>query len=296
MHQGKRYLLILKKYKRTILLQLFHTTSENCSRIVTENYSTSFSSAIGLLHKDLRAPIFNIYGFVRFADEIVDTFHGHDKVFLMEQFKQQTWDAIERGISLNPILNSFQRTMSEYDIDLHLVNAFFRSMELDLSKKRYDKQEYNDYVYGSAEVVGLMCLHIFCEGDKQRYAELEVAARSLGAAFQKVNFLRDIKADYNDLSRVYFPGCDFSNFTAREKTEIEEDINNDFQNAYRGILRLPLKARFGVYVAYKYYLSLFEKIRKMNPSRVLESRIRIPNYRKAMIIFGAGIKNQLRLI
>lgn len=278
------------------MLQIFHTTSENCSRIVTENYSTSFSSAIGLLHKDLRAPIFNIYGFVRFADEIVDTFHGHDKALLMKEFKQQTWDAIERGISLNPILNSFQRTVNEYDIDYDLISAFFYSMELDLSKGKYDKEGYNEYVYGSAEVVGLMCLCIFCEGDKQRYAELESSARSLGAAFQKVNFLRDIRFDFHDLSRVYFPGCDFNNFTARQKEEIEEDINNDFQDAYQGILKLPLKAKFGVYVAFKYYRSLFDKIRRMKPYRIFESRIRIPNYHKAMIIFRAGIKNQLRLI
>ena len=278
------------------MIKLFHTTSQHCSRVVTENYSTSFSSAIRLLHKDLRTPIFNIYGFVRFADEIVDTFHEYDKMLLLEQFKKETYDAIQRGISLNPILNSFQRTVNEFNIDLKLVDAFFYSMEMDLNKKVYDSQGYKEYIYGSAEVVGLICLYVFCEGKKELYDNLEESARSLGAAFQKVNFLRDIKADFTGLARVYFPGCDFNNFTELEKKGIEEDIHTDFRNAYQGIIKLPLKARFGVYVAYKYYLSLFKKIKRMEPARVLEERIRIPNYYKAMIIFRAGVKNQLRLI
>ncbi|MEP6648036.1 MAG: phytoene/squalene synthase family protein [Saprospiraceae bacterium] len=278
------------------MIKLFHTTSQHCSRIVTENYSTSFSSAIRLLHRDLRAPIFNIYGFVRFADEIVDTFHDYDKYFLLEQFRKETYDAIERGISLNPVLNSFQLTVNEYNIDRKLIDAFFHSMELDLSQTKYNKEGYAEYVYGSAEVVGLMCLYVFCEGKKELHEKLELSARALGAAFQKVNFLRDIKADYNGLSRIYFPGCDFNDFKECDKRIIEEDIHTDFRNAYYGILKLPLKARFGVYVAYKYYLSLFKKIKSMEPARVLEERIRIPNYRKAMIIFRAGVKNQLRLI
>jgi phytoene synthase len=278
------------------MVKLFHTTSENCSRIVTENYSTSFSSAIHMLHKDLRKPVFNIYGFVRFADEIVDTFHDHDKDLLLQEFKKETYEAIERGISMNPILNSFQLTVNEFNIDHKLIDAFFHSMEMDLNKTTYDCEGYKEYIYGSAEVVGLMCLYVFCEGKKEMYDELESSARSLGAAFQKVNFLRDIKADFNGLSRVYFPGCDFNNFTEQDKRQIEEDIQNDFKEAYDGIIRLPLKARFGVYVAYKYYLSLFRKIKGMKPARVLEERIRIPNYRKAMIIFRAGVKNQLRMI
>ncbi len=278
------------------MVELFHTTSENCSRIVTENYSTSFSSAIGMLHKDLRKPIFNIYGFVRFADEIVDTFQEFDKAELLEQFKKETYEAIQRGISLNPILNSFQRTVNEYSIDHNLINAFFHSMEMDLDKKTYDCQDYKEYIYGSAEVVGLMCLYVFCEGKKDLYDKLKDSASSLGAAFQKVNFLRDIKADYNGLSRVYFPNCDFNNFTEQQKMEIEDDILNDFRMAYDGVRKLPLKARFGVYVAYKYYLSLFKKIRKVNPARVMDERISIPNYRKALIILRAGVKNQLRLI
>ncbi len=261
-----------------------------------KKYSTSFSSAIRLLHKDIRRPIYNIYGFVRFADEIVDTFHDHDKKYLMQQFKKETYDAIERGMSLNPILNSFQRTVNQYEIDPELIHAFFNSMELDLSKKTYDKNEYEQYIYGSAEVVGLMCLTVFCEGNKELYEQLKEPARALGAAFQKVNFLRDIKADYNGLSRMYFPGCDFMNFTCRDKKEIEKDIANDFKQAYQGILQLPVKARFGVYVAYKYYSSLFKKIKRMHPEQILEERIRIPDYYKAMIVLRAGVKNQLRLI
>ncbi|MES1216595.1 MAG: phytoene/squalene synthase family protein [Bacteroidota bacterium] len=278
------------------MMHLFNTVSEECSQVVTKRYSTSFSSAIRLLHSDLRTPIFNIYGFVRFADEIVDTFHDYNKAQLLEQFKYETFEAIRLGISLNPILNSFQRTVNEYNIDHSLINAFFHSMELDLTKKSYDHNGYSEYIYGSAEVVGLMCLCIFCNGEKAMYKKLELHARSLGAAFQKVNFLRDIKSDYNGLSRIYFPGCDFNNFTCFQKKQIETDIQNDFRQAYKGVLLLPLKARFGVYVAYKYYMSLFKKIMKMEPSRVLESRIRIPAYRKAMIIVRAGVKNQLRLI
>lgn len=278
------------------MIQLFHTVSEDCSKIVTKRYSSSFSSAIRLLHKDLRTPIYNIYGFVRFADEIVDTFHDHKKEILMQEFKKETFDAIERGLSLNPILNSFQRTVNQYDIDHELIYAFFHSMELDLSKTTYDKKEYQEYIYGSAETVGLMCLAIFCEGDKQLFEKLKVSAGALGAAFQKVNFLRDIKADYAGLSRMYFPNCDFMNFTCQHKREIEEDIANDFRQAYHGILQLPVKARFGVYVAYRYYSSLFKKIKRMHPERILKERISIPDLYKAMIVLSAGVKNQLKMI
>lgn len=278
------------------MMSLFHKVSQLCSRITTEEYSTSFASAIRLLHRDLRTPVYNIYGFVRFADEIVDTFHEYDKASLLAQFKKETYEAIERGISLNPILHSFQSTVNQYNIELSLVEAFFHSMEMDLNKQQYDSGKYNEYIYGSAEVVGLMCLYVFCEGDKDLYGKLKPPAQSLGAAFQKVNFLRDIKADYNSLNRTYFPGVDFTNFTGRCKKQIEEDIAADFRNAYDGILQLPWKARFGVYVAYKYYYSLFRKICKTQPSQILETRIRIPNYRKAMIIVRAGVKNQLNLI
>jgi 15-cis-phytoene synthase len=278
------------------MIGLFYQVCEECSRITTERYSTSFSSAIRLLHRDLRQPIFNIYGFVRFADEIVDTFHQHDKAALLKQFKNETYDALERGISLNPILNSFQKTVNQYNIDRKLIDAFLYSMEMDLTKTTYTQEGYEEYIYGSAEVVGLMCLYVFCEGNKDLYAKLKDSAKSLGSAFQKVNFLRDVKADFAGLSRVYFPGCDFNNFTEQQKTEIEEDIQKDFLDAYRGILELPVKSRFGVYVAYKYYLSLFKRIKKMKPASVLEARVRIPNYSKVMIVLRAGVKNQLRLI
>lgn len=277
-------------------MPLFHKVSQLCSRITTEEYSTSFSSAIRLLHADLRIPIYNIYGLVRFADEIVDTFHEHDKAALLQRFKDETYQAIREGISLNPILHSFQLTVNKYNISLDLVEAFFRSMEMDLKRQDYDEQRYNEYIYGSAEVVGLMCLFVFCEGDRQQYEQLKPHAQSLGAAFQKVNFLRDVKADFNSLNRTYFPNVDFGNFTESCKARIEEDIAADFQHAYEGIMQLPWKARFGVYVAYKYYLSLFRKIRKTQPAQILETRIRIPNYHKALILVRAGVKNHLNLI
>lgn len=278
------------------MIEIFHRVSEQCSKTVAASYSTSFSMAIKLLHKDLRSPIRNIYGFVRLADEIVDTFHEHDKATLLAQFNNETWQAIDRHISLNPILHSFQLTVNEYAIDKSLIEAFFKSMEWDLSKKTYDKTSYQHYIYGSAEVVGLMCLKVFCNKDAEKYKKLTAPAKALGAAFQKVNFLRDAKADYKNLSRVYFPGCNLENFSASNKQEIEADIENDFKNAYQGILHLPVQARLGVYVAYKYYYSLFRKIRKVKPAAVLEQRIRLSNANKLLIVLQAGIKNRLRLI
>lgn len=278
------------------MMHLFHNTSQLCSKITTELYSTSFSSAIKLLHKDLRTPIYNIYGFVRFADEIVDTFHGYDKQQLLEEFKKDTYSAIERKISLNPVLHSFQMTVNEFNIDLQLVEAFFKSMEWDLSKARYDEAGYAEYIYGSAEVVGLMCLYVFCEGDEAQFERLKPSAQSLGAAFQKVNFLRDVKADYQELNRTYFPNADFRNFTPDMKQQIEDDIAADFAKAYAGILHLPVKARFGVYVAYKYYQSLFKKIKKAQPNKILEQRIRIPDFYKAFILAKASLRTQLNLL
>lgn len=277
-------------------MQHFHEVSMNCSRNTTEKYSTSFSSAIKLLHKDLRQPIFNIYGFVRFADEIVDTFHEHDKAILLEEFKKDTYLAIERKISLNPILHSFQLTVNQYNISHDLIDAFLYSMELDLSERKYDRNGYEQYIYGSAEVVGLMCLYVFCDGDKKLYEQLKPGARSLGAAFQKVNFLRDLKADFEGLERVYFPGCDFRNFTETDKRNIELDIQKDFNDAYVAILQLPMKSRFGVYVAYKYYLSLFNKIKKLQPQRIMQERVRIPDYGKFFIVAKAGLRSQLNLL
>ena len=278
------------------MIQLFHTASGACSRVMTELYSTSFASAIRLLHKDLRMPVYQIYGFVRLADEIVDSFHTFDKRALLEELKAATHAAIRDGISVNPVLHSFQRTVNEYGIDLQLVDAFFHSMELDLEKKQYDRQGYNEYIYGSAEVVGLMCLYVFCDGNATLFGQLKSYARSLGAAFQKVNFLRDVKADYQHLDRTYFPQCDFRDFSDTAKKTIEAEIQADFEQAFKGIRKLPVKARFGVYVAYKYYLSLFHKIRKVQPHRILEERIRIPDYGKMFILAEAGVRMQLNLL
>jgi phytoene synthase len=278
------------------MMHLFHKVSQECSRLTTEKYSTSFSSAIRLLHHSLRTPVYNIYGLVRFADEIVDTFHEHDKEQLLAAFKKETYQAIDNKVSLNPILHSFQLTVNKYHIDKDLIEAFFSSMEQDLNKTKYDLYGYQQYIYGSAEVVGLMCLHVFCEGDKVMYAKLKPAAQALGAAFQKVNFLRDLKADYEQLNRTYFPGIDFRNFTPLMKEQIEEDIATDFEKAYQGIVQLPVKARFGVYVAYKYYWSLFKKIKKSQPSLLMQNRIRIPNYSKALILMRAGVRSQFNIL
>lgn len=278
------------------MMNIFHEVNQECSRVTTEKYSTSFNSAIKLLHKDLRTPVYNIYGFVRFADEIVDTFHEFDKAVLLAEFKKETYLSIERGISLNPILHSFQRTINEYKVPHDLIEAFFHSMEMDLTQSSYNAAAYKEYIYGSAEVVGLMCLYIFCEGNQNMYHHLKPFAQSLGAAFQKVNFLRDVKADYQQLSRVYFPGVDFNNFTGSMKNKIEKDIEQDFIHAYKGIVQLPAKARFGVYVAYKYYLSLFDKIKRVQPASILQRRIRIPDYNKALIVFKAGLRAQLNIL
>ncbi len=273
------------------MIELFHTVSHECSKITAERYSTSFSSAIRMLHADLRMPIYDIYGFVRFADEIVDTFHNFDKENLLAEFKKETYDAIARGISLNPILHSFQITVNKYNIDHALIEAFFNSMEMDLSEKQYDAFAYNTYIYGSAEVVGLMCLYVFCDGNKTKCEKLQPAAQSLGAAFQKINFLRDLKADHEELNRTYFPGVNFKNFTENDKRIIEEDIAKDLKQAYEGIVTLPTKARFGVYVAYKYYLTLFKKIKTAQPQVLLQNRVRISNAFKAVILLKAGLRS-----
>lgn len=275
---------------------IFNEVSNSCSKNTTKMFSTSFYSAIKLLHKDLRQPICNIYGFVRFADEIVDTFHNYNKQELLQEFKQQTYLAIERSISLNPILNSFQNTVHKYKIDIKLVDAFLYSMELDLTQTQYNKQGYEKYIYGSAEAVGLMCLYIFCNGNEELFKQLEPGAKKLGSAFQKVNFLRDIKADYEGLSRMYFPNCDFKNFSLHDKMAIEQDIQADFDEAYLAILQLPIKARFGVYVAYKYYLSLFKKIKQVKPQSILQHRIRIPDYSKMVILAKAGVRRQFNIL
>jgi phytoene/squalene synthetase len=277
-------------------LKLYNEVTAQSSKYTTLLYSSSFSSAIGLLHKDLRQPISDIYGFVRFADEIVDTFHDYDKENLLKQFKADTYAALENGISLNPILHRFQLTFNQYNIDRSLLDAFLVSMEMDLSKQEHNLDSYNTYIYGSAEVVGLMCLYIFCDGNLSRLEQLKPSAQRLGAAFQKVNFLRDIKADFEGLERMYFPNCDFSNFTQADKDAIEADIQADFEAALVGIKALPIKCRFGVYVAFKYYYSLFKKIKRMHAHSILKTRIRIPDLNKFLILLNAKVRTTLNLL
>lgn len=278
-------------------MQLFHNVSEACCELVTRQYSTSFSSAIRLLHSSLRQPIYNIYGFVRLADEIVDTFHDYNKANLFQRFQKDTWLAIEEGISLNPILHAFQNVVRKYQIPHELIVAFLESMELDLHKTEYaTAHEMDKYIYGSAEVVGLMCLCVFCEGNGEQYNALKSSARSLGAAFQKINFLRDIQSDFNNLNRTYFPDFDFYHFDEAAKTRIELGIEEDFEQALVGVRLLPWKARYGVYTAYQYYHSLFKKIKKMKPKSVLEQRVRVADYHKLWIVMGAKMRYELNLI
>lgn len=277
------------------MLQLFVNTSATCSKLVTTSYSTSFSLGIKTLHKNFHAPIYAIYGMVRLADEIVDTFHGYDKKQLLADFKHDTFLAIHQKISLNPILFSFQKAVNEYEIPLHLIEAFFKSMEMDLHETAYEEQDYNEYIYGSAEVVGLMCLKVFAGGNDALYESLKQPARALGAAFQKVNFLRDMKSDYQERGRVYFPGINFDNFAAEAKQKIEAEIEQDFKAAYKGIMLLPAKVRSGVLLAYKYYLQLFKKIRRIPAARIKEARIRVPNAHKIYILAETLIQRQLSI-
>ncbi len=277
-------------------MQLYKNTCFECSRLITQRYSTSFSAGIRAFSPELRDPIYAIYGFVRFADEIVDTFHGHDKADLLARFEADTWRAIEEGISLNPVLQSFQQVVRQFGIERELIDAFLRSMEMDLEKATYSKSGYDTYIYGSAEVVGLMCLRVFTDGDRALYEKLKGPARRLGAAFQKINFLRDLKSDFDDRGRVYFPGVDFQNFAAREKAMIEADIKSDFDAGLEGIRGLPSTARFGVYLAYVYYQNLFLKIKKASAARVAEMRIRVSDKRKVYLFFSSAVKNSLNMI
>lgn len=266
------------------MISLYTQTAFDCSKLITNTYSTSFSLGIRTLNKQYHEPIYAIYGFVRYADEIVDTFHEHNKRELLLRFKKDTYKAIEEKISLNPVLHSFQDVVNEYQIDHELIEAFLVSMEMDLSKTDYADPDYEKYIYGSAEVVGLMCLKVFCKGDEVHYQELLKPARHLGSAFQKVNFLRDIKSDYDERGRVYFPGVDFNNFTAQEKKQIEEDIRHEFRQSLPGIKGLPKGARAGVYLAYIYYSVLFKKITRLSPEKVKSERIRVPNFRKLLLL------------
>jgi phytoene/squalene synthetase len=275
----------------------FDSFSSRCSKTITKEYSTSFYSAIQLLGSEIRNPIYAIYGMVRLADEIVDTFHEYDKAHLLEDFRNDTFKAIKAGISLNPVLQGFQKVVNRHNIDLALVDAFFDSMKQDLVKSEYvTEPELTNYVYGSAEVVGLMCLYIFCKGNEKNYNDLKDYAKALGAAFQKVNFLRDLQSDIDDLNRFYFPELKTKGFTEDIKLKIEKDIEADFRSGYEGIKRLPINSRFGVYVAYRYYMALFKKLKKTNSSTILEKRVRIPNHIKMVIVVKAGLRSQLNLI
>jgi len=265
-------------------MQLYDKNAFDCSKITANNYSTSFSMGIRLFKQKYRPAIYAIYGFVRFADEIVDTFHGHDKKLLLDNLKKETWLAIDSGLCTNPILHSFQKVVTEYDIDREYIEAFLHSMEMDLNYKTYNQQEIKEYIYGSAEVVGLMCLKIFYKNKPDEFKELVYPARKLGEAFQKVNFLRDIRADYVDKQRIYFPGVEFENFTQEQKKKIEDDILYDFEEARPGIMKLHKDVRLGVYLAYRYYLELLKKIRETSPEEILQQRYRVSDTTKMWLL------------
>ncbi|WP_305982346.1 phytoene/squalene synthase family protein [Roseivirga thermotolerans] len=277
-------------------MELFDQTTLECSKLITQRYSTSFTLGIRTLHKKLHFPIYAIYGFVRYADEIVDTFHSKDKLALLDKFEQDTFEAISEKISLNPVLHAFQLVVNQYQIDHQLIKAFLHSMRLDLSETSYNQEGYEEYIYGSAEVVGLMCLKVFCNGNNHLYEELVPPAKKLGAAFQKVNFIRDIKSDYEERGRVYFPGVNFNDFSLSAKEAIEADIQHDFDEALAGIRKLPAEARLGVYLAYRYYLKLFKKIKACPPQRIKEERIRIPDTRKLTMLLGIYFRHRIHAI
>jgi len=276
--------------------ELFDKVSMNCSKIITLGYSTSFSIGIRCLAKDLRDPIYSIYGFVRFADEIVDTFHDYDKSALLEHFKEETYRSIHEKISLNPILNSFQFTVRRYHIEQSLIQQFLESMEMDLALLNHNNNTIKQYITGSAEGVGLMCLRVFCHGRPDLYDDLKPYAMRLGSAFQKVNFLRDLQSDFAGLGRAYFPGIQVNDFDERSKKQIEESIKTDFDEAFKGIKKLPRSARFGVYVAYVYYLALFKKIKNTPSQLVLRTRISIRKREKARLLAYSFLKHQLNIL
>lgn len=276
---------------------LFDIVSFKCSKLVTKNYSTSFSLAVYMLSPNIRGAIYSIYGFVRFADEIVDSFHDYDKENLINDFEKEYYKAMEMGISLNPILNSFQHTVKQYNITDDLVQAFLKSMKLDLVKSTYNTQtEYEDYIYGSADVVGLMCLKVFVNGKTEKYEQLKHEAMRLGSAFQKVNFLRDLKDDNLVLNRNYFPGVDLDTFDENSKTTIINEIEEDFRIAYQGIVKLPIEAQFGVYTAFVYYKKLLKKLKKTPCSEIGNSRIRVSNYTKASLLAQSFVTYKLKLV
>lgn len=276
---------------------LFDDVSFKCSKLVTKNYSSSFSIAVKMLSPSIRDAIYSIYGFVRFADEIVDSFHDYEKESLIDDFEKEYYKAVNLGISLNPILNSFQHTVKEYNITDDLIQAFLKSMKQDLTKSNYNTQnEYADYIYGSADVVGLMCLKVFTKGNKTKYEQLKNEAMRLGSAFQKVNFLRDLKDDNLILNRTYFPGINLNNFTEAAKTQIINEIEDDFNIAYQGIVKLPIEAKFGVYTAYVYYKKLLTKLKNTPYHEIGNSRIRVSNYTKAGLLAQSFVTYKLKLV
>lgn len=276
---------------------LFDKISNDCSKIVTQTYSTSFSSAVRMLAPSIRQDIYNIYGFVRFADEIVDSFHDYDKENLFTMFETELKASFKNRISLNPILNAFQHTAIKYNISDDLIDAFMNSMRLDLSKKTYTtNEEYNNYIYGSADVVGLMCLKVFVNGNEELYDKLKKPAMKLGSAFQKVNFLRDLKADFEDLDRTYFPNTDLNNLNESAKQDIIQDIENDFAEGFEGIKNLPLEAKFGVYTAYIYYKKLLSKLKSTPSTEIKNTRIRVPDYQKVSLLANCYLKYRLNLL
>lgn len=276
---------------------IFDDVSYQCSKLVTESYSTSFALATKMLGTTIRAHIYNIYGFVRFADEIVDSFHDYEKEVLFEKFEKELDDAIRHKISLNPILNSFQNTFHSFDIPRHLVDSFMKSMKMDLHKTIYNTdEEYKAYIYGSADVVGLMCLKVFVKGDMQEYEKLKQSAMSLGSAFQKVNFLRDLKADYEGLNRTYFPNTNLMELDEHSKKRIVDEIKADFALGYKGIEKLPVEAKFGVYTAYKYYSKLLQKLQNTPPLEIKNARIRVPNYQKFGLLAKSYVNYKLNLV
>ena len=277
--------------------QLFDIVSNDCSKNVTEKYSTSFSLATRMLDHSIRSDIYNIYGFVRFADEIVDTFHQYPKKELFDRFEENLDHSLKNKISLNPILNSFQMTVNKYNIDLDLIKAFMKSMRWDLYKKKYlNKKDYKTYIYGSADVVGLMCLKVFVKGDNKKYNDLKDNAMSLGSAFQKVNFLRDLKNDHNILKRSYFPNVDLNSFDENSKEKIIKEIENDFKKGLVGIFKLPSEAKFAVYTAYKYYFKLLIKLKNTPSTRIKSSRIRVPNFEKFTVLAKSYVNYRLNLL
>ncbi len=275
---------------------LFDNLSAQVSKMTTRAYSTSFSLGIYFLNNRLRNAIYSIYGFVRVADEIVDSFEGYDQQYLLKKFKAETYESIENKISVNPILNSFQHAVHQYNIDQKLIEIFLKSMEMDLQKVDYTTEKYHQYILGSAEIVGLMCLHIFTEGDVKMYKELEPHAMKLGAAFQKVNFLRDMKDDYQILGRTYFPNVDMNDFSGYAKKEIEKEIEQDFKIALAGIKKLPASSKGGVYLAYVYYQSLFNKIKKLPAQKILTERIRINNGKKVGLMINSLVQNKMNWV